>query len=80
MISIKIVDDQMAFRPGETISGVTSWSLPVAPQQLKLELYWTTRGKGTVVLQAVESVPIAHPPASGEQPFSQVLADCPKRL
>jgi len=70
MISIKTTDDQTAFRPGQTISGVISWSLPVAPAHLTLELFWTTRGKGTVDSQVIESLPIPHPPASGEQQFS----------
>jgi hypothetical protein len=77
MINIKINDEQTNFRPGETIAGVASWSLPVAPAGLVLELFWTTRGKGTVDLQVVESVKIDHPSPSSEQPFNLKVPNGP---
>jgi len=77
MINIKMNDEQTTFRPGETIGGIVSWSLPVAPASLVLELFWATRGKGTVDLQAVESVRIDHPPASGEQKFDLKVPNGP---
>jgi len=69
-IQIQIFEERTAFRPGETIAGKASWSLPVPPARIALELFWTTRGKGKVDTKVVESVPVDHPPASGEKAFN----------
>jgi hypothetical protein len=76
-ISIQITEGRTAFRPGELIGGAISWSLPVAPTRLTLELFWTTRGKGTVDSQVVESMRIDHPAAGGEQPFGLKIPNGP---
>jgi len=68
-IKIQTAEERTAFRPAETIEGTFSWSLPVAPTHISLELFWTTRGKGKVDSEVVESVHVKHPAASGEERF-----------
>ena len=69
---------KVATRPdGVTISGTISWWLPVAPAQVTLELFWTTRGKGQVDSEVVQSVQIKQPAAAGEQKFEVRIPDAP---
>ena len=76
-IQIHIDEERTSFRPRETISGTISWSLPVAPAQVTLELFWTTRGKGQVDSEVVQSVQIKQPAAAGEQRFELKIPDAP---
>src|SRR5437016_2622761 len=76
-IQIHIDEDRTAFRPGETIAGEVSWSLPVAPAQISLELFWTTRGKGQVDSEVVQSIQFKHPSASGDERFALKIPNGP---
>jgi hypothetical protein len=76
-MQINIDGDQSAFRPGETIHGSISWALPVAPAQISVELFWTTRGKGTVDSEVVQSKQIKQPAASGQERFLLVVPNGP---
>jgi len=76
-IQIQIDEERTSFRPRETITGTISWSLPVAPAQVTLELFWTTRGKGQVDSEVVQSVQIKQPAAAGEQSFELKIPDSP---
>ena len=76
-IAINIDAEQMAFRPGETINGSISWSLPVAPAQVSVELFWTTRGKGAIDSEVVQSKQIKQPGAAGEERFALVIPNGP---
>jgi len=76
-IQIHIDGEQTAYRPGETINGSVSWSLPVPPAQVSVELFWTTRGKGQVDSEVVQSRQIKHPPASGQERFTLKLPNGP---
>jgi len=76
-IQIHIDEERTSFRPRETITGTISWSLPVAPAQVMLELFWTTRGKGQVDSEVVQSVQIKQPAAAGEQRFELKIPDAP---
>src|SRR5688500_18747451 len=59
-----------SFLPGEEVSGSVSWSFATAPTFAQLQLYWTTRGKGTVDLEVIESVSFESPAASAEHAFA----------
>ena len=76
-MQFNIDGEQSAFRPGETVNGLVSWSLPVAPAQISVELFWTTRGKGTVDSEVVQSKQIKQPPASGQERFSLAIPNGP---
>ena len=76
-IQINIDEERVSFRPGEMIAGMMSWSLPVAPMQVTLELFWTTRGKGQVDSEVVQSVQIKQPAAAGEQRFELKAPNTP---
>ena len=76
-IQIHIDEERTSFRPQETISGTISWSLPVAPAQVTLELFWTTRGKGQVDSEVAQSVQLKQPAAAGEQRFELKIPDAP---
>ena len=69
-ITIQTENTATTFRPGETIRGTISWSLPLPPDHLELQLYWTTRGKGTVDTAVAESLRIDRPAASGDKQFT----------
>ncbi|HEV8377288.1 MAG TPA: hypothetical protein VGP99_00440 [Tepidisphaeraceae bacterium] len=76
-IQIQIDEDRTSFRPGESINGNVSWSLPLAPTQISLELFWTTRGKGKVDSEVVQSVQIKRPVASGNERFELKIPNGP---
>src|SRR4051812_14066741 len=76
-IQINIDGAQSAFRPVESVNGSVSWALPVAPAQVSLELFWTTRGKGTVDSEVVQSKQIKYPAAAGEERFSLAIPNGP---
>jgi hypothetical protein len=67
---IQINEGQTGFRPGEMISGTASWTLPVAPTRVDVELFWSTRGKGTVDSRIVEWARVEQPGAVGQKAFS----------
>lgn len=50
---LELADSKTRYRPGETIEGVAFWELAQAPQWIEVRLFWQTRGKGTVDLEAV---------------------------
>ena len=76
-LGIQIADDRTSFQGGQTVAGVVSWSLPKAPDEITLELLWTTRGKGTVDTQIVQAVRIQKPPSHGARPFQFQLPSSP---
>lgn len=76
-IQIQIDGERSAFRPQEMIGGEISWSLPVAPTQVTLELFWRTRGKGIVDVEVVQSVQVKSPPATGQQRFDLKVPNDP---
>ena len=76
-IEIHIDEERISFRPRETIAGTISWSLPLAPAQVTLELFWTTRGKGQVDSEVEQSVQVKQPAAAGEQRFELKIPDAP---
>lgn len=76
-LGIQIDGGQTSFRGGHTIAGEISWSLPKAPDELVLELLWTTRGKGTVDTEVVQSIRIHSPPAAGRRRFERPLPHAP---
>jgi hypothetical protein len=76
-LAIEIADGRTSFRGGEAIAGEVSWSLPRAADEIVLELLWTTRGKGTVDSQVVQSARFQKPPAQDSQPFEFALPNAP---
>ena len=49
-IRLDLVEGRTAFRPGEEVRGVVSWSFDggeEAPESVEVHLLWFTRGKGT---------------------------------
>ena len=76
-IQINIDAERTAFRPGESVNGSIAWALPVAPAQVSLELFWATRGKGTVDSEVVQSKQIKQPAAAGEEQFSLAIPNGP---
>jgi hypothetical protein len=69
-LQIRTTGGQTSFLPGQEVSGTVSWSFATAPTFAQLQLYWTTRGKGTVDLEVIESISFESPSATAEHPFT----------
>jgi hypothetical protein len=76
-IQIQVDGEQTAFRPGESVNGTVSWLLPVPPAQVSVELFWTTRGKGQVDSEVVQSKQMKNPPAAGQERFALKIPNGP---
>jgi hypothetical protein len=70
MIRIGLRENQVAFRPGETIEGAVLWELPGAPEVAEVRLIWFTRGKGTEDGTTVATVKFDNPAAGDTRQFS----------
>jgi len=46
-LRIEITGGNTRLRPGDKLTGVVSWDLPAAPENVEVRLGWETRGKGT---------------------------------
>lgn len=46
-LRIEITGGDTRLRPGDKLTGVLSWDLPAAPENVEVWLCWETRGKGT---------------------------------
>jgi hypothetical protein len=55
-IRVELDGGKAAFRPGEEVRGVASWSLDEDPTSVELRLFWRTEGKGTQDVGVAETV------------------------
>jgi hypothetical protein len=69
MIEITLKNSRTSFRPGETIEGSAVWRLGAPLQKGELSLGWSTRGKGSVDQEIVETQAWETAPASGQRTF-----------
>ena len=69
-LRIELPGGRTAFRPGETLAGVSSWRLPIPLDALELRLFWFTRGKGTQDVSVVAQREYQSPGLSGRREFS----------
>ncbi len=76
-LEIQLDSAKSTFLPGETISGTARWSLGEAAKSIELELFWTTRGKGTVDTAVVDALCIEQPPLDDQRPFRFQLPASP---
>lgn len=45
-LHLETLDNQMLFRPGDTIAGIAGWELDSLPRSAEVCLLWHTSGKG----------------------------------
>jgi hypothetical protein len=76
-LGIQIADGRTNFCSGQAVAGEVTWSLPKAPDEVVLELLWTTRGKGTVDTRIVQAVRYAKPLAQDSRAFDLPLPHTP---
>lgn len=76
-LAIHIDDDRTAFAPGETLAGTAAWQLPERPEQLRLNLFWYTQGKGSRDVEVVHSLELDATQPTGEAPFELALPAAP---
>lgn len=76
-LSIELRAGQTAYHPGQTLTGRLRWWFDHEPAQIELQLLWTTRGKGSVDTQVVNSIVIDNPGERGDREFSFDLPDSP---
>lgn len=72
-LQVELDGERRGFRPGETISGSFSWSLPKAPKWVELRLCWYTVGKGTRDEEVVCCETRKSPGPSGSGRFEMAL-------
>ncbi|MCC6219862.1 MAG: hypothetical protein IT291_01320 [Deltaproteobacteria bacterium] len=69
-LEIFLTEDKREFKPGENITGKTSWSFTEDPEELHIRLFWYTEGKGSQDVCIVSDETFTKPGQSGERPFS----------
>lgn len=76
-LTLHINEDRRNFRPHENVDGTVAWTLDRPPERVEVQLLWTTRGKGAVDTQVVDSVYFEPAEQSGERQFKLRLKDAP---
>lgn len=66
-----------SFRPAEMIEGVAAWSLPVAPKDAEVRLFWFTEGKGTMDVGVVATERFSNLLSQDARPFRLQIPDGP---
>jgi len=76
-MSLELEDGRTSFRPSEQVAGTVMWVSDEAPRRIRVELLWSTGGKGTVDEKVVDFLEIPSPPARGNAAFRLQLPDQP---
>src|SRR4051794_14580623 len=76
-LQITLAENRTAFSPCETISGTVAWELDTPPEEVTLNLVWSTQGKGTTDIEIVQTIPFEHPQVRDTRPFTIKLPDSP---
>ena len=76
-LSIELLNDKLAYRPGELVEGVAGWELENPPRYTEVRLYWYTVGKGDEDSGLVDSAKFESPPAVDAQIFRFTLPPGP---
>jgi hypothetical protein len=70
--------EQECYAPGDTIQGTVSWSCSKVPASIKVELKWSTSGRGTTDSGIGTSIEIMTSKSSGSSSFSlDIPKNCP---
>ena len=77
LLQLDLHDDQRAFRPGEPVEGVISWTMNGRPKSAEVVLFWFTEGKGTRDTRIVDRMRIESPAPDDSHIFSLRLSDQP---
>jgi hypothetical protein len=68
-LEVALAGGKSAFRPGEEVRGIASWSLEAAPASVEVRLFWHTQGKGDQDVEVVEKTAFEGPGASDRREF-----------
>lgn len=68
-LAIELEGGRTAFRPGEPIRGVVSWTAPAAPASVKVCLVWSTEGKGTRDVCVAQTLTVVSSRSTDRQAF-----------
>ena len=68
-LTLELLDDRTAYRPGEPIVGVAAWNVPNPIRQIEVHLCWHTEGRGTEDVSVVETVFFDNPSPTDAKPF-----------
>lgn len=68
-LTLELLDDRIAYRPGEPIAGVAAWNIPGPIRQIEVHLCWHTEGRGTEDVSVVETVVFDNPSLIDAKPF-----------
>lgn len=66
---IELDNGIVAFKPGDTVTGIAMWQLDNRPKDLEINLFWYTTGKGTRDIETVDSLHFDNPKTSDAQNF-----------
>ncbi len=68
-LALELLDDRIAYRPGETIEGRAVWNVPGNVRRIDVYLCWHTEGRGMEDAAIVETVGFDNPLPTDAQPF-----------
>lgn len=69
--------NQTILVPGETLSGIASWSMDSAPKAADLRLFWFVDSPGGTESKVIATQSIPHPAAVGQHAFSFTVPQTP---
>ena len=69
--------NNLAFHPGQQLTGKASWQLEKEPKKIEIRLFWYTKGKGTEDAMIIDSVSVSPVSQQGSQEFNFILPKHP---
>lgn len=76
-LGVALEGGQTAYRPGDDVRGVASWTLEEPPKAVEVRLFWHTQGKGDQDVEVVETTAFQNPGQTDLREFRFRLPDGP---
>ena len=76
-ISLRLKNDKTVYRPGETLYGQAEWEFAKDIQEISIQVFWYTTGRGDSEAETVKTETISMPLKSDKQDFAIELPMAP---
>lgn len=76
-ISLRLKNDKTVYRPGENIRGEVEWEFAKDVQEISIQVFWYTTGRGDSEAETVKTEIISMPLKSDKQDFAIELPMAP---
>lgn len=76
-LGVALEGGKTAYRPGDEVLGVASWTLEEPPKTVEVRLFWHTQGKGDQDVEIVETTVFPGPGQTDLREFRFRLPDGP---